>query len=332
MKRFVFIPIVLCIGLCIGIISCGDDDNKGSGGDSDTDTDGDADGDADGDSDVDTSFDAGGDSSIPHEECRTGEDCASGYCESYWTAPPDPNAFCDTALEQGEIRILGNTRDFETMEIMPHLEIDIIGGPAALQDPVDALALESVTSDENGLFALNVGQMVTKEPMAIGVRVNLDGYYLSLTGLCEPEIEGVMYPPGVRNHDIWAVPKSMVDDWTAIMMEDPLLKNFAPLGVMGGVFGRVRDADTGLPPKAPVELRSQYPDSQAIVRYLNEDGTGFIDGGTGPSGLYLILNAVLAEKFDAYRGDKLVSIHECTVGSGFSAVGITTIQIDEDWQ
>ncbi len=321
-----YFGLMLCLIFSGGISSCGDDDDESSGGDSDSDTD------ADTDSDSDSDTDSNGDGSALGDTCRVNEDCTSGYCESYWTAPPDSDAFCDDPLPQGEIRILGNTRNFETMEIMPGLNVDVIGGPSALQDPEGALALDSAVSDKDGIFAINAGEVVTKEPMAIGARVRLDGFFLSLTGLSEPEIGGTIYPPGVRNHDVWAVPQSMVDEWSSLLQSDPILKNFAPLGVNGGAFGRVRDADTGQPPAEPVVLKSRHPESQAFIRYLNDDGTAFVEGQSGTSGLYLILNASLAEKFDAYRNDQLISIHECTIGSGYDAVGTTSIQVDEDYQ
>ncbi|MCP4606929.1 MAG: hypothetical protein GY847_41535 [Proteobacteria bacterium] len=46
-----------------------------------------------------------------------------------------------------------------------------------------------------------------------------------------------------------------------------------------------------------------------------------------PSSLIFSFEAGIAEKFDAYYNDDLVSVHECTVGSGYNAVYVTTIQV-----
>ncbi len=43
-------------------------------------------------------------------------------------------------------------------------------------------------------------------------------------------------------------------------------------------------------------------------------------------------NAAFVEKFDAYRGGEIVSIHESTVVAGTGAVYVASIQIDQDNQ
>jgi hypothetical protein len=338
MRKLWLTLLVGCVALMCVPMSCGDDDDSSADGDTDTDTDTDTDSDTDTDADTDSDTDADTDSDtdgdtddtpLPNgETCRVNDDCQSGYCESWWTAPPDPDATCQDGLPVGEIRILGNVRDFETDELMPNVDIKVAGALPTLQDPVNAPAVANMTADANGLFEHEAGEEATKEPVGIVAHVNETGYYLSLTGLVEPEIGGQIYPPGVRNHDVWAVPTSYMDKISDILTSNGL-EAYAPFGEMGGVIGRVRDADTGLPPTEPVILQSQLPTTQAIIRYLNDDETGFGEE-TGATGVYLIFNASLAEKFDAYRNGEIVSIHESTVGNGALAAYVTTIQVDED--
>ncbi len=332
MKELWWVPFIILFAIACGLAACDEGGGEDGGeGDADTDTDTDADGDTDGDTDGDADGGADDHNGEIGDLCRVREDCKSNYCESFWTAPPDLDATCQEALPLGEMRITGNTRDFETLEIMPGVSVDIIGGTEALMDPLGP-AIHTVVSDENGLFEINVGEEVTRKEVGVGSRIDEDGHYLTAVGLVETELDGMFYPPGVRNHDVWAAPETMVAEWTTMLEQEAELAFYLPLGEKGGAFGRIRDADTGEPPDQPVTLESWLPgsESKAIVRYLNDEGTGFVADQSGASGLFVILNASLAEKFDAYRDGKKVSIHECTVGNASGGVGATSIQIDED--
>ncbi len=340
MRKFLIITLLMGLALCGGIVSCGDDDDTDTGagdadGDSDGDADGDSDGDADGDSDggTETCGDDGADAGpVEDGECRVNADCETEYCKSFWTAPPDPNATCEPALERDQLYILANVRDFVTDEILTGVDVKIAGAMPTLQDPVGAPAVAEATTDANGLFEMQVGEEATKESVGLVAHIaNVDTYHLTLTGLVEPEIGGMIYPSGVRNHDIWAVPSAYMDKITGIMMANDL-EVYAPFGVKSGVLGRVRDADTGGPGKEPVTLKSRLEESQAIVYYLNDDETGFQEESSTCSGVFLIFNPTLAEKFDAYRNGEIVSIHEATVGAGSGAAYVTSIQIDQDDQ
>ena len=62
----------------------------------------------------------GGPSCTPMEgECRKHEDCPTGYCEAFSSAPPDPDAACAPALPEGQIRLTGTVRDFEARTRRP---------------------------------------------------------------------------------------------------------------------------------------------------------------------------------------------------------------------
>jgi hypothetical protein len=326
MTKYGFIVLACWLVLVSGMSACDGDDDNGSGNpDTDADTDTDTDTDSDGDADTDDHDGELG------ELCRIREDCKSNYCESYWTAPPDPGATCQEGLPLGEIRITGNVRDFETEKLLLNTSIDLVGGPEMIVDPLGP-PITTFKSDENGLFELEIGNEATDKAMGLGIRIAMDGYWSTATGLVETEIEAMFYPPGVRNHDIWAVSEKLADEWNEMLEKETALAFYLPLGVKGGALGKIRDADTGDPPTEPVVLRTRLPESEthSVVRYLNDAGDGFVEDKSGKSGLFVILYAALAEKFDAYRDGKKVSIHECTVGNGAGGIGATTIQVDED--
>ncbi len=266
------------------------------------------------------------------DSCRIMEDCNSNYCESFQDSPPDPDATCQTASDLGYIRITGNLRDFETKKPLSGVPVDIIGGPGMAQDPTGD-AIVTLTTNDSGRYEYDGGSEVTRKQVAIGARVNLaeQGYVLSATGLVRTEIDGEFYPPGVRGHDIYAVPKSLVDNWNSMLQQDPCVTFFLPLVEKGGAFGRLQDADTGNPPEKPLLLISQDPDSTSIVRYLNDDGTAFVDTQSNTTnGFFVILSNQEMEKFDAYRDGVRLNKFSCIVGKAFNGAGVVYINVDID--
>jgi len=303
---------ILALLAAAALAGCGDDDGGGP-----TDA---------GDIDTDTFV---GDSGVG-DYCELNEDCSTGFCESYQTAPPDPDATCAEGPGDGYVRMLGTLRDFESLEIVAGQDVRIAGAMPVLADPTTAPAVaEGVTNDE-GRYDILGGEDATKEMIGLVALVESNDYYLTATGIVEPEIGGYIYPAGARNHDIWLFPSDLVDEWSDLLVaHDAELAAYVPLGEKAGVIGKIRDQDTG-EGVAGVELRSRYPDSIARIFYLDDTGDGLQTDVSGVSGHFIVLDASLAEKVDAYQDDVLVSGHEATLGQAFGAIFTTSIQVLDD--
>ena len=66
----------------------------------------------------------------------------------------------------------------------------------------------------------------------------------------------------------------------------------------------------------------------SIVRYLNADEQSFNKQKTSKNGLFVIVNPVLPEKFDAYYDGERVNENEGTVGNTSNAIFTVTISVD----
>jgi len=209
--------------------------------------------------------------------CETNDDCIPddvheiGYCESYQTAPPDPEAECiHDMVPEGSVRLLGTLRNFETGETLSGVKIKLAGALPTITDPMNAPELGTDTTDKDGRFAIEAGENATKEGVGLVANVQMSGYANCVTGLVEPEIGGKIYPPGARNHDVWAVKQKTIDDWSALLEKDVNLAPYMPLGESGGSFGIIRNADTGEPMEG-IKLKSRNGESsQAIILYYNK--------------------------------------------------------------
>ena len=308
---------------------CGDDDDGGGGSaDADTDTDTDADTDADGDADTDADADGTGDT--PNGEwCDENVDCQSGFCESYSNAPWDEDGACADGPGDGQIRVMGNIREHVSGDPMGGAELQLAGAIAVMQNPDGFEAVTTVTADADGLFDLTAGPEATDLPVGLVAVVGGEGYYPTVTGLVEPELEGGVYPQGVRNKDIKMVAESMIEDWSAaIEAYDSGLAGYLPLGENGGALGSVRHVENG-EGVADVEIVSQLGDSsEAVVLYLNEDGETFNEEATSSNGLFVVIAPALAEKFDAYLGGEIVSRRYATFGEAFGVVYSNTVHVE----
>ncbi len=258
-------------------------------------------------------------------ECEAHEDCPSGYCESFSTAPPDPSATCMTALPEGQIRLTGTVRDWVTFDTITGADMRIAGALEASANPTSTPGIETTMSDAGGRFALETDKA---DGQAIGLvaLTEASGYKLTVSGLVEANISDGSYPPGNTNHDVWVVGEGFLQSLNDALMSDPEAAPFLPLGDAGGVVGRVRDPSCGQG-VAGVEVVSRAgAQSVAIVRYMDEQG-GFTANATTSSGLFVVLSPVLAEKFDAVKDGMVVSEREATVGSAPGGIFTVTLTL-----
>jgi hypothetical protein len=236
-------------------------------------------------------------------------------------------------LPDNRIRGIANVRTFGTDEYLENVQVDIVGAMEAILSPAGAVPVATVTTDAEGYFEIDLDSSANDKLVGLISRVALDGYYLTFTGLVEPDSVTGIYEPGLINHDIWAVPEQIMNEWSDLLLADDIYQQFAPLGENGGVLGKVRDMDTGKGVEG-ITLKSRLPESEtrAIVLYISEDGKSLKTDTTSSNGLCIILDPQIAEKFDAYRGDERVNIVELTAGQAFDAIMTTAIQVDYDGQ
>ena len=112
----------------------------------------------------------------------------------------------------------------------------------------------------------------------------------------------------------------MLDDWSAMLMDDEDFAGALPLGDLGGVVGKVRNSKSGEAFEG-VEVVPRDPDtSMAVIRYLDEDKMGFNQDMTASHGLFVIVNPGLGENFDAVMGGEVLPDIQGTAGSASGAV------------
>jgi hypothetical protein len=319
MKNTVWLAIVLGAALLASIPGCGDDD----GGSGDTDTDTDTDTDADTDTGTDTDVDAG----AVGDWCDQNEDCASSFCETYVSVPQDPEGACADGPAAGQIRIMGNLRDYYTGEYLADYDVKVTGALTALYNPTGAEALITPTTDADGLFDVTLAMTSADTPVGLVSIAEATGYYLTITGLVEPEIAG-QYPPGIRNHDVRIVSQALVDEWSVYLGEFPELSASLPLGTTGAVLGAILHVESGNGVSGAKLVSNLGADSAAKIYYLDETEDGFNQDVTGSSGLFVLFGPGLAEKFDAAIGTEVVSRLPATMGQTANALYNNTVQVE----
>ena len=131
-------------------------------------------------------------------------------------------------------------------------------------------------------------------------------------------------------HDLFVVDETALSEWSTALGEDAALADHLPLGDAGGVVGIARNRYTG-EPVAGLEIVSltNGEATEAIVRYLQEDGS-FAEGTTTATGIYAILNPMLAEEFEASLDGAIVSTRANKAGSGAPGVFTMNLTIDVD--
>ncbi|MCU0663786.1 MAG: hypothetical protein MUC50_15835 [Myxococcota bacterium] len=324
MKNFLFLVLALALG-AMGITGCGGDEPPGTDGTEDTNPGPDTD--SCQRKDASTGAEVG-------EPCWEIEDCKSGACEISRSIPDPGDGVCVEANPADVLTIQATVRDYETGEVLGNQLVDFGAALAFSVNPVGAAAVASGTSDANGIVDIKMDtKACTDDKLKLGIigRVKKDGYFLSIGGLVAPEVnpKNGIYPSVLRNHDIMAVPASLLTQWSEFLADDPEVKNYLPLGTKGGCVVRVRKTSDGNG-VAGTKLRSNTnPDgSTAILRYLNEAKDGFNTTGMGSDGMALVLKPGMGEQFDAIDGDgKIVSHKPGTMGSAPNGIFTNTLHI-----
>ncbi len=213
-------------------------------------------------------------------ECVLHTQCNSGYCLTYQDSPPDPEATCARGPAGGATRFTATLYDFITGEPVPDVDVDVVAAVDALTNPQVAPPIFTATTDVDGRF-----DQTTDGPLDAQLGVlslaSIEGYVLTGTGLAQSP-----YGPGNIIHDAWMVPTDAVEAWSTALEGDVAFAPYLPLVAEGGTVGMVRDGLTGAPLAGATLIPSAAND--AVVRYLDADGTGFTSESTSDQGVFVI--------------------------------------------
>lgn len=242
----------------------------------------------------------GNDTAANGEPCVTNDDCMSLACLKFRDFEPD--ATCVEGPGGGNTRFTGTVLDFSTGMPFAGAELRVVGALTAIGDPQGAPGLVTATSDASGQIDATSTMPISQGLGLVGL-ISGTGLYVTATGLAAPFDGTTMYGPLNGIHDIWGVPEASLTTWSGFlsMDPDPMVAAAVPLGDNGGVIGLVRDFASSAPLAGAV-VKPEGMGSKALVRYLNTDGMGFGPDMTGDSGIFVILNPGLAEKFTVEVG------------------------------
>lgn len=247
------------------------------------------------------------------DPCTTNSECMSLVCELFTDVEANKDAVCAATPDGGNTRFTGTVWDFVTNQPVAGAQMGVAAAISAAVNPTMITPIVEATSGADGRIDATTAMPISATLGVVGL-VSADGYYLTATGLAAPLEEGGSdYGPGNNIHDIWLIPTTDLTNWSeALAMDAEIDAGLLPLGDAGGVIGLVRDIATGTPVEGATVV-STLGASTALVRYLADDGT-FNTTGTGPSGIFVILDPELAETFEAQMGGAAIS-GEGTAGS-----------------
>jgi len=230
------------------------------------------------------------DTAADGEACSDNGDCMSQGCLKFRDAE---DGECVAAPANSATRIAGTLLDFATNTPIPSVELRVIGALSALGNPAMATPVAKGNADADGKVDF-VSPEALKEGIGIVGIITGGDYYTTATGLASPTAGKYGPMNGIR--DIWAVPTAKLTEWSGLLAADPDVMTFLPLGDNGGVVGLVREAATSAP-KAGAKIVPVADTTNAFVRYLSDDGMSFNSDATGTTGIFILVNPGLAEKF-----------------------------------
>ncbi len=262
----------------------------------------------------------GNDTAADGEPCMENADCMSLSCVKFTDGQTD--AVCEAAVGGGNTRFTGTVFHFITGAAVPSANLRVVDALSAIQDPMSAVGLVTATSDAMGRIDATSAEPL---PGGLGVVGLIDGgeFFITATGLASPTAG--KYGPLNAIHDIWGIPSASLTEWSGYLMTDPdmAVQDAMPLGTNGGVIGLVRKAGM---PVSGAAVKSEKDTSTALVRYLNEDGMGFGPDMTGSSGIFVIVNPGLAEKFTVEVGGMATGLSG-TAGSAKNAAFVLIFNV-----
>ena len=259
----------------------------------------------------------------PPGECYNNTNCASCNCITFQDNPPSPDSMCGEA-GSGMMRVTATVWAFPDQTPIANQTVRVVGATdIGLNGPENAETIAESTTDAEGRFDV---MLTPTDQIGIVAIVQADGFHDTATGLAKPEANG--YEAANAIHDVFVVPAQTLADYSASLESDADAAPHLPLGESGGVVGIVRNRYTG-DPQPGVQIASLSGTSNAVIRYLNADGS-WSSGVTTGTGVYAILNPVLAEEFEAQMDGAVVSTRPNKAGSGPPGIFTMNLTVDVD--
>lgn len=274
-----------------------------------------------GDEDDDATGPGGSTGGEGEGSCVVHEDCASGYCRSFSDAPPDEEATCLAAPGGGATRITGTVRDVATLAPVAGAQVRVTAALAAATNPVGAPSMVDLVSGADGQVSETSAMPLTAQIGIMGL-VEIEGAFLTTTGLAPPDFDGT-YPPGNVVHDLWSVQTDTLARWSNAL-DGTAPPSALPLGDNGGTALVVRDRGTGEPLVGATAV-STDGGSGATVAYPTADGTS-LETETSSTGVILIVEPGLAEGFSVTIGGE--SVGQVTLTSTSSSFFVAAVNVD----
>lgn len=259
------------------------------------------------------------------EYCYKNVQCASKLCMSYRQVTPDPDGHCDESSAPSQIIAIGTTIDFETRKPVFEANLKFLGATNFTLLRCNATASDTLVTGAGGRFNKAVDQPAAEPVGFIALASDGKDYAPSASGIADPP-----WPKGSIRHDILMVKNSALAKWSQLLSADSEMKPYMNLSANGGAIGAVLDVDTGKPIIGATLGPAGGGKTSAKIRYLSANGTGFVKDGITQSGIFVLVNPALAEKFDVFLDGEKINITTAKFGDVKCAVFIVDIPIEAD--
>jgi hypothetical protein len=259
------------------------------------------------------------------EYCFSNVQCASKLCLSYRQVTPDPDGHCEESSTPSKIVAIGTTIDFETRKPVSEANIKFLGATNLTLLRCNATASDTLVTGADGRFKKAVDKPAAEPVGFIALASQGKDYAPSASGIADPP-----WPKGTIRHDILMVKNSALTKWSQLLSADSEMKPYMNLSANGGAIGAILDVDTGKPIIGATLGPASGGTTSAKIRYLNAGGTGFVKDGITQSGIFVLVNPALAEKFDVFLDGKKINITTAKFGDTKCVVFIVDIPIEAD--
>jgi hypothetical protein len=165
-------------------------------------------------------------------------------------------------------------------------------------NPKTAGRLAETVTNDLGHFDMTSEEPVDSFYAVLGAAYN-DEYEASVGFLAFPVDDDNNYAPAFSVRDFFAVKHSDLEIWNAGLADDGEVAPYLPIEDRAAVITVIASYDFEEKRMAGVTMTPLDQESDAVIRYLNEDGTTFNSEATSSNGVALLFGAKTGEQFDA---------------------------------